>query len=257
MTADTNPLISVIVPTYNEEEFLPTLLLSLKAQTWKDFEIIVADDGSSDRTSAIAKSFSAELLVNKRIGEFPSRNAAALIARGSILVFTGADVILPKNILSEVKSKFARDPKLVGLWCTPIPYDAPLWARLEFTVWSTFNLAWYFITKEAHASTAFFAIRRDAFALTEGFADEVHADSTMSRQLSKRFRVRPILRSSILVSARRTKSGLVEFNRHHLVMVADHFFWFLRNSNWMRQEKTNRMGIHSRSGAKPEDPSST
>jgi len=253
MSTDTNPLISVIVPTYNEERFLPGLLLSLQAQTWKDFEVIVADDNSTDRTSAIAKAFNSEFLVNKRIGEFPSRNAAARTARGSILVFTGADVIMPKNILSRVESGFRKDPRVVGLWCPTIPYDAPLWARLEFTAWSTFNLIWYFITREAHASTAFFAVRKDIFALTEGFADEVHADSTMSRELSKRFRVRPILRASILVSGRRTKSGAAEFNRHHVVMVADHFFWFLRSSHWMREEKRNRMGIHSRSGRRPEE----
>ena len=48
------PLISVIAPTLNESKYLPRLLLSLSRQTVKDFEVIVADDGSTDGTQEIA-----------------------------------------------------------------------------------------------------------------------------------------------------------------------------------------------------------
>ena len=46
--------LSIVIPTLNEEEFLPTLLSCLKHQTFKDFEVIVADAGSKDNTVEIA-----------------------------------------------------------------------------------------------------------------------------------------------------------------------------------------------------------
>ena len=252
MKADSEPRFSVIVPTYNEEKLLPKLLSSLKWQSWRDFEVIVADDGSSDRTRSIAENSGAKLVVNDRIGEYPSRNAAARIATGSLLVFTGADAIMPSKFLAKIESAFRNDSKLVGLYGPTFPYDAPIWAKLEFTIWYTINTMLYLITREANASTAFFAVKRDIFLRAGGFANLAHADSSMSRQLSKRFRVRPTLRLLIFVSGRRTKTGLSDFNRHHLVMVADAFFRFLRNSDWVRRERSYRMGIHSRSGGRTE-----
>ncbi|MEP4301538.1 MAG: glycosyltransferase, partial [Paraglaciecola sp.] len=47
---DTTPKISVIVPLYNREKFLPQLYATLDAQTFKDFEVILIDDGSTDNT---------------------------------------------------------------------------------------------------------------------------------------------------------------------------------------------------------------
>lgn len=49
----TNPKISVIVPVYNVEKFLPRCLDSLLAQTFSDFEILLIDDGSKDRSGNI------------------------------------------------------------------------------------------------------------------------------------------------------------------------------------------------------------
>jgi cellulose synthase/poly-beta-1,6-N-acetylglucosamine synthase-like glycosyltransferase len=49
------PAVSVIVPTFNEEKFLRNCLLSLKKQDFKDFEIIVVDNNSTDKTGEIAK----------------------------------------------------------------------------------------------------------------------------------------------------------------------------------------------------------
>ncbi|MEM5799402.1 MAG: glycosyltransferase [Candidatus Aenigmatarchaeota archaeon] len=91
--------ISIVIPTYNEEKYLPKLLTSIKKQTFKDFEVIVADAFSKDKTREIAKKFGA-IVVD---GGLPAkgRNEGAKIAKGKYIYFLDADVRLPKNFLEK------------------------------------------------------------------------------------------------------------------------------------------------------------
>jgi len=92
-------MLSIIIPTLNEEEFLPKLLRSIKKQKFKDCEIIVADAGSTDGTREIAQKFGARVVH----GGLPAvgRNQGARAARGDLLLFLDADVILPENFLEK------------------------------------------------------------------------------------------------------------------------------------------------------------
>lgn len=92
-------MISVIIPTLNEEKYLPLLLESLKRQTHRDFEVIVADAGSKDKTWEIAKKWGARVIE----GGLPAagRNKGAKKAKGDILFFMDSDVILPKEFIEE------------------------------------------------------------------------------------------------------------------------------------------------------------
>jgi glycosyltransferase involved in cell wall biosynthesis len=102
------PAISVIIPTLNEEKFLPVLLESLQKQTFKDFEVIVADAGSSDKTAEIARSYGANVVPGGMPG--PGRNRGAEVATGEYLFFFDADVWVPENFLEnaykEMEEKF-------------------------------------------------------------------------------------------------------------------------------------------------------
>lgn len=99
-------MLSIIIPTLNEEEHLPRLLASLNVQTYADFEIIVADAGSTDKTLQVAKSYNATIVP----GGLPAqgRNAGAKVARGDILLFLDADVILPPKFLEKTVAEFRR-----------------------------------------------------------------------------------------------------------------------------------------------------
>ena len=57
-----NVKLSIIIPTYNEEEYLPKLLYSINEQNFKDYEIIVADAGSVDKTKEIAESHNCKVI---------------------------------------------------------------------------------------------------------------------------------------------------------------------------------------------------
>ncbi len=98
------PKISIIIPTLNEEKYLPLLLESIKKQSFKDYEIIVADAGSKDRTADIAREYGAQVVPGGMPG--PGRNRGADAASGELLFFFDADVILPDGFLSRAITEF-------------------------------------------------------------------------------------------------------------------------------------------------------
>ncbi|MBP6739072.1 MAG: glycosyltransferase [Leptospiraceae bacterium] len=93
------PRISVVIPALNEEKFLPVLLESLKNQTFKDYEVIVADAGSKDKTLEIAHSYGARVVPGGMPG--PGRNRGAEVATGEFLFFFDSDVLLPNDFLEK------------------------------------------------------------------------------------------------------------------------------------------------------------
>ena len=91
--------LSIVIPAKNEEKYLPKLLASVKKQSFKDYEIIVADNNSKDKTKEIAKSYGCKIVKGGLPGK--GRNAGAKIAKGEIILFLDADVILPDSISSN------------------------------------------------------------------------------------------------------------------------------------------------------------
>lgn len=102
-------MISIIIPTLNEEIYLPRLLDSIKKQDYSDYEIIVSDGGSLDKTADIAKEMGCSFIVDN-LHHHPSwqRNNGAEIAKGEILLFLDADTVLQENFLSSAISEFKR-----------------------------------------------------------------------------------------------------------------------------------------------------
>ena len=90
------PLVSVIVPAYNVEPFLAETLASVQWQTYREFEVIIVDDGSTDRTSEIVQQFVEKdarfiLLRQPNANMAAARNAALKQARGEWVAFLDAD----------------------------------------------------------------------------------------------------------------------------------------------------------------------
>ena len=96
--------ISIIIPTYNEEEYLPKLLESIKSQDFTDYEIIVADAQSVDNTREIAKEYGCIVVEGGLPG--PGRNRGAEVAQGDILLFLDSDLELTENYLTNVIEEF-------------------------------------------------------------------------------------------------------------------------------------------------------
>ena len=96
-------MISIIIPVYDEEVVLPTTLDHLNHQAG-EFEIIVVDGGSRDRTRDIVSRYPEVQLLHAAKGRASQMNAGAGVARGEWLLFLHADTILPPQALSTLNA---------------------------------------------------------------------------------------------------------------------------------------------------------
>ncbi len=103
-----SPSLSVIIPTLNEEHYLPRLLESLKKQTYTDFEIIVSDGNSHDQTASIARTYDCRVISQSQRSPAAQRNAGAHAARGTLLLFLDADTILPDTFIEKAMTEYFR-----------------------------------------------------------------------------------------------------------------------------------------------------
>jgi len=95
-------LISIIIPTYNEEKVIEECISSLQNQTERNYEIICVDDGSTDDTKNILKSLKVKFLEQTHQGPASARNRGARKAKGKILVFIDSDMTFDKNFIKNL-----------------------------------------------------------------------------------------------------------------------------------------------------------
>lgn len=105
--ADKRPLISVIVPVYNVENYLRACVDSIIAQTYDNLEIILVDDGSPDNCPAICDEYAEKdsriKVIHKENGGLSdARNAGLSVMTGEYLMFVDSDDLLPKNAVSAL-----------------------------------------------------------------------------------------------------------------------------------------------------------
>ena len=105
------PIVSVIIPTYNSEKTLKQCLISVLNQIYKNYEIIVVNNNSTDKTKQIIKEFQMkEKSKNKKIkyvfepkiGRGPARNTGEKKAKGEIILMTDSDCIVPEDWIKEM-----------------------------------------------------------------------------------------------------------------------------------------------------------
>ncbi len=109
------PQISVIIPTHNREKFIGAAIQSVFNQTWKDFEIIVVDDGSVDNTKDLIHSYHSEKIayINlKQGGPGWARNNGIGRAKGDVVAFLDSDDIWEPNKLELQMGVMAGDPQI-------------------------------------------------------------------------------------------------------------------------------------------------
>lgn len=109
-----DPLVSVIIPVYNGERFLHEAVQSVVYQKYSPVEIIVVDDGSTDGTATVARSFSETVRYLHQTNQGPAaaRNRGIEHAQGNLLAFADADDLWPADKLALQLPYLIRDPQI-------------------------------------------------------------------------------------------------------------------------------------------------
>src|SRR5208282_4188029 len=178
--------ISVIIPTWNEEVYLPKCLSSLRYQSLKrHYEIIVVDGGSTDRTLEIAKTFADKVLVEPGKPVGAARNAGASVAEGAILAFIDADTMASQTWIEGIVQSLHMNPSAVGVTGPTIPYGG---SRLDELMYRVANGLERFSFKLGFPHVAGFnsAYKKEAFWEAGGF--DVNRELSEDVLLSLRIR---------------------------------------------------------------------
>lgn len=193
-------MLSFVVPAYNEERYLPATLAAIHASARElgiDYEIVVADDGSTDATARIAREAGARVVAVQHRQIAKTRNSGAREARGERLVFVDADTHVNAPLLEAAIA--ALDGGAVGGGARPdFAAEAPRWAhRLIHAVVG-------FMAFFRWAAGCFIFARRDAFEAAGGF-DERHfaGEEIMLSMAMKRQGEFVILRETLVTSPRK------------------------------------------------------
>lgn len=106
-------ILSIIIPTYNEEKYLPTLLDSINKQEFNNYEVIIADANSTDRTIEIAEKYGCKIVK----GGIPAvgRNEGAKVASGEYLLFLDSDLKLTDDYLRDTLYEFRMERLGIGI----------------------------------------------------------------------------------------------------------------------------------------------
>jgi len=198
-------MISIIIPTFNEEKYIGNCLNFLGEQFALPHEIIVTDDKSTDTTVSIAQALVAKrssagllnsplhVLVpeHKHISIAQNRNNGAKTAQGDILMFIDGDSRIQNmtKSIEGVMARFQSEPDLIALTGTlRVQPDLETWA--DRLIYSIFNYTHHLKNNVFHvgeASGKFQMIRRSAFEKVGGFREDLvsREDADVFQRLSK------------------------------------------------------------------------
>jgi len=219
-------MISIIIPTLNEEKYLPKLLQSIKEQDFNgELEIIVADAGSKDKTREIAKSFGCKIVE----GGLPAkgRNEGAKKAKSDLLFFVDADILLPKDFLRKALKEFLQKNLAVASFSIH-PINKGFWCNLFFNFF--YNYPVKVLVRVLPFAAMAILVKKDIHQKNNGFDEKVIflEDTVYIRKLAKIGKYRLVKSVSIYSSTRRfEKDGWVK--TYFKIIVGDIYTIFFKS----------------------------
>ncbi|OGG14912.1 hypothetical protein A2875_03045 [Candidatus Gottesmanbacteria bacterium RIFCSPHIGHO2_01_FULL_46_14] len=172
------PVLSIIIPAYNEAHHIGACLASLKKQSLREpYEIIVVDNNSKDATSDVAKKYIQLVFLEQKPGASNARNTGVRRAKSELLVFVDADCVVPSDYLKKIQVTFREHPSIAAVGG---PYSFTDVGK--FYTW-IFPQGKDYIYMFALLHAVFgvqliiggnLAIRRDALAKAGGFDGKIH-----------------------------------------------------------------------------------
>ncbi len=198
--------ISVIIPAYNEEKDIGACIKSIKTNKYKNFDVIVVDAGSKDKTVEISKKLADKVVEVHTNAPGPARNIGVEKTDADVVAFTDADTIVSENWVAEMAKNF-EDPRVVGVGGVLRPLNPRLLDKIMFKINSDL---WYRFTAVFHfyqLGTPNCAYRRDAFLKVKGFDESLSMleDTELSLRMARARIGKIIIDKNLIVynSARR------------------------------------------------------
>ena len=168
-------LVSVLMTSFNREQFIGSSIESVLRSTLHEFELIIVDDCSTDRTVQIARLYEGKdqrvkVYINeKNLGDYPNRNMAASYAKGKYIKYLDSDDLMYPHCLQVMVHAMEQFPKAgYGLSCVGNPqYPYPISISPHDAYWEHFNGYGHFDRAPGSA-----IIKKDAFEAVGGFSGE-------------------------------------------------------------------------------------
>lgn len=199
-----SPMYSVIIPTLNEVLYVPNLLRSLSIQDEKNFEVIIVDGGSKDRTLEVVNTFQKKLpnltVVSAKKASLPyQRNVGAAMAKGEWLAFIDADTILSPQFFKRTSLYINQfHPELLTTWFRP---DTELNPDALLTAFANVVLEVSLSMKRPLSPGPLTMVTKRAFTHIGGYDEkhEFHEDMDFSMRLFKAGVTISIIRETLFV----------------------------------------------------------
>jgi peptidoglycan/xylan/chitin deacetylase (PgdA/CDA1 family)/GT2 family glycosyltransferase len=230
------PSVSVVIPAYNEEKYLPSCLDSIGKQDYAaGYEVIVVDNASTDNTAQIALDWGAKVVHESKRSPACARQKGAEAATGDIIAFIDADTRAPACWLSALISRFTREPETVVISGPYAYFDAGKCARIASYIGNFLSiiidqLFRKVVDKGSAVWGSNFAVRRSALREVGGFDTSIKfygEEYELSLRLRKVGKGRIIPRLFVLTSARRLKRiGVVTLYWNWVVNYFSILFWY-------------------------------
>jgi len=166
--------LSIIIPVYNDRDNLARCLDALEKSRFRDYQLIVVDDGSTDGSGEVAKSRADHFIrLDRNMGQSGARNHGVRHANADLLFFLDADIMVEVDTLDQILGEFAANPGISALFCSYQSDTPPRNFVSQFK-----NLQHHFTHKSGRREAATFcggygAIRRDVFLDIGGFEEDM------------------------------------------------------------------------------------
>ncbi|MDE2025549.1 MAG: glycosyltransferase [Patescibacteria group bacterium] len=173
------PKVSVIITTKNEENNIGNCLASIKKQIYKNIEIIVVDNNSTDKTKEIAKKYT-NLVFDKGPERSAQRNFGAQKATGEYVLFLDADMVVTPKVVEECVRAITNN-KFGGIIIPEESFGTSFWAKVKALERS------FYVGNDAIEAARFY--KRDVFNKIGGFDESITGpeDWDFSQRIKKEF----------------------------------------------------------------------
>lgn len=194
-------MLSIIIPTFNEEKYLPRLLESIRDQSYNDYEIIISDNFSKDRTREIARSFGCKIVDGGLPGK--ARNNGARASNGDLLLFLDADVFMNNKDFLKLLLYKHKKKKFVMASGFILPDNKYFLDHLLMFLGNIFNFLFQKIYRGVQGPYMF--VEKKYYDKVNGFDEEIFLgeDVDFSYRVSKIGKLSFLISPSLKISMRR------------------------------------------------------